>query len=104
MTLETTCFFYSNFRKLWETLSFSINFYQILASPPSSPSQDNSVITGLVPAMWLYEDTGEEVPALSVSSSGGLHVRGRDRSILRVALPSDCLGFQIGARGGSGWE
>lgn len=57
---------------------------------------DNSVITGLVPAMWLYEDTGEEVPAGSVSSTGGLHVRGRDRSILRVALPSDCLGFQIG--------
>lgn len=57
---------------------------------------DNSVITGLVPAMWLYEDSGEELAASAVSSSGGLHVRGRDRAILRVALPADCLGFQIG--------
>lgn len=58
---------------------------------------DNSVLTGLVPAMWLYEDTGEEVPSTtSLSSTGGLHVRGRDRSVLRVPLPSDCLGFQIG--------
>lgn len=54
-------------------------------------------MTGLVPAMWLYEDTGEEVPRGAVSRTGGLHVRGRDRSILRVALPGDCLGFQIGA-------
>eukprot|EP00438_Fugacium_kawagutii_P018161 Skav206361 [mRNA] locus=scaffold3448:311571:317329:- [translate_table: standard] len=59
----------------------------------SSVSQDNSVVTGLVPAMWLR---GEPVEGGAASSSGGLHVRGRDRSILRVALPSDCLGFQIG--------
>jgi len=37
------------------------------------------------------------VPRGAVSRTGGLHVRGRDRSILRVALPGDCLGFQIGA-------
>ena len=50
--------------------------------------------------MWLYEDTGEEVPSTtSLSSTGGLHVRGRDRSVLRVPLPSDCLGFQIGPEG-----
>ncbi|CAE7735966.1 unnamed protein product [Symbiodinium sp. CCMP2592] len=72
-------------------------------SPSSSPDDawcgwhnDNSVITGLVPALWLYEESGEEVASSQVSSSGGLYVRARDRSVLRVALPSDCLGFQIG--------
>ncbi|CAJ1356301.1 unnamed protein product [Effrenium voratum] len=57
---------------------------------------DNSVITGLVPALWLYEDTGEEAPASAVSGSGGLYIQGRDRSVIRVSLPPDCLGFQIG--------
>eukprot|EP00440_Ansanella_granifera_P026403 gb/GFBE01028681.1/.p1 GENE.gb/GFBE01028681.1/~~gb/GFBE01028681.1/.p1 ORF type:complete len:392 (+),score=88.81 gb/GFBE01028681.1/:1-1176(+) len=57
---------------------------------------DNSVITGLVPAMWLDETTGKEVQASEVSTSGGLYVRARDRSVLKVSLPADCVGFQIG--------
>lgn len=55
---------------------------------------DNSVITALVPAIWLDEETGEEVqPA---SSSGGLFIKSRSGEIVRVSIPSDCLAFQIG--------
>ena len=48
---------------------------------------DNSVITGLVPAMWLYEDSGEEVAASAVSSTGGLHVRGHPKGGAACGLP-----------------
>eukprot|EP00931_Biecheleriopsis_adriatica_P050262 TRINITY_DN29091_c0_g1_i1.p1 TRINITY_DN29091_c0_g1~~TRINITY_DN29091_c0_g1_i1.p1 ORF type:complete len:385 (-),score=74.12 TRINITY_DN29091_c0_g1_i1:58-1191(-) len=72
-------------------------------SPGASPDDawcgwhnDNSIITGLVPAMWMFEETGEEASGSQVSGSGGLHVRARDRSVLRVSVPTDCVAFQIG--------
>jgi len=55
---------------------------------------DNSVITGLVPGMWLNEETGEETDV--ASSSSGLRVCGRDGAVVQVRLPGDCLGLQIG--------
>jgi isopenicillin N synthase-like dioxygenase len=54
---------------------------------------DNSTITGLVPAMWFNDLTGEEAPA---SKTAGLFVKGRHGEIERVRMPIDCLGFQIG--------
>eukprot|EP00928_Gymnodinium_smaydae_P005965 TRINITY_DN12070_c0_g2_i1.p1 TRINITY_DN12070_c0_g2~~TRINITY_DN12070_c0_g2_i1.p1 ORF type:complete len:404 (+),score=84.26 TRINITY_DN12070_c0_g2_i1:72-1283(+) len=55
---------------------------------------DNSTITGLVPAMWINHETGEEM--LGVKSDGGLYVKSRTGVIQKVSFPSDCLGFQIG--------
>jgi len=54
---------------------------------------DNSTITGLVPAMWLDEETGSPV---SAPSGAGLYVEGRDGDQVQVKAPKDCLGFQIG--------
>jgi len=56
---------------------------------------DNSTITGLVPAMWIDESSGEELPSF-VTETAGLHVKGRDGQVQRVRLPGDCLGLQIG--------
>lgn len=55
---------------------------------------DNSVITGLVPAMWLNSETEDEVTG--VSSDAGLYVQSRSKTVQRVAVPPDCLLFQIG--------
>ncbi|CAE8630023.1 unnamed protein product [Polarella glacialis] len=55
---------------------------------------DNSVITALAPAIWMLEETGEQLPV--ACSTGGLYVRSRDRKVTRVSLPADCIGFQIG--------
>lgn len=70
---------------------------------PSTDSQwcgwhnDNSVLTALVPAMWLNERTGRPAPAAALTSTtGGLYVRGRSGTIRKVSLPPDCLGFQTG--------
>lgn len=57
---------------------------------------DNSVITGLVPALWMVENTGEELPSAPDGSDGGLYVRSRDRAVEKVTLPADCIGYQIG--------
>lgn len=56
---------------------------------------DNSVITGLVPAMFMNDSTGEELPDFC-SETAGLFVKSRNGSIMRVRLPADCLGLQIG--------
>lgn len=54
---------------------------------------DNSTITGLVPAMWLDEESGS--PA-SAPAGVGLFVEGRNGEQVAVKAPKDCLGFQIG--------
>uniref|UniRef100_A0A7S1KZS4 Non-haem dioxygenase N-terminal domain-containing protein n=1 Tax=Alexandrium catenella TaxID=2925 RepID=A0A7S1KZS4_ALECA len=56
---------------------------------------DNSSITGLVPAVWLDDATGEEA-GCPPSSEGGLYVQGRSGNVRKVAMPPDCLGFQVG--------
>jgi hypothetical protein len=59
---------------------------------------DNSTITGLVPAMWLDEESGEEVGngAFKAPTDAGLFVEGRNGEQVKVKIPTDCLGFQIG--------
>mmetsp|Transcript_22852 Transcript_22852/g.65966 ORF Transcript_22852/g.65966 Transcript_22852/m.65966 type:complete len:375 (+) Transcript_22852:45-1169(+) len=55
---------------------------------------DNSTISGLVPAMWLDEATGLPVAA---PSGAGLLVEGRNGDMVHIVAPGeDCLGFQIG--------
>lgn len=54
---------------------------------------DNSTITGLVPAMWLDEDSG--MPA-QAPEGAGLFVQGRGSEVIQVRVPEDCIGFQIG--------
>mmetsp|Transcript_69386 Transcript_69386/g.206688 ORF Transcript_69386/g.206688 Transcript_69386/m.206688 type:complete len:373 (+) Transcript_69386:102-1220(+) len=56
---------------------------------------DNSSITGLVPAMWLDDCTGEEA-AGPPSGDCGLYVQTRAGSVAKVSMPPDCLGFQVG--------
>jgi len=54
---------------------------------------DNSTITGLVPAMWLNEETGaSEKP----QPGAGLVVEGRNGEQVALKVPQDCLAFQIG--------
>jgi len=55
---------------------------------------DSSVITGLVPAMWLDDMTGDELQSLDTTA--GLYVQGRGGAIERVSVPKDVLLFQIG--------
>jgi len=54
---------------------------------------DNSTITGLVPAMWLEEESG--LPA-APQAGAGLFVEGRGGAQVPVPARKDCLGFQIG--------
>lgn len=56
---------------------------------------DNSSITGLVPAMWLDDATGEE-SGCPASSDSGLYVQTRAGDVRKISMPPDCLGFQIG--------
>jgi isopenicillin N synthase-like dioxygenase len=55
---------------------------------------DNSTITGLVPALWLEEETGS--PISTAPTGAGLFVEGRNGEQIEVRPPKDCLGFQIG--------
>eukprot|EP00444_Apocalathium_aciculiferum_P010472 CAMPEP_0183389346 /NCGR_PEP_ID=MMETSP0370-20130417/4874_1 /TAXON_ID=268820 /ORGANISM="Peridinium aciculiferum, Strain PAER-2" /LENGTH=368 /DNA_ID=CAMNT_0025568583 /DNA_START=24 /DNA_END=1130 /DNA_ORIENTATION=- len=54
---------------------------------------DNSTITGLVPALWLEEGTGKQT---TPRVGAGLFVEGRSGETIHVVSPPDCLGFQIG--------
>jgi len=54
---------------------------------------DNSTITGLVPALWFDEDSG--LPA-QAPEGAGLFVQGRGSEVTQVRVPADCIGFQIG--------
>jgi len=55
---------------------------------------DNSVITGLVQAMWLNDETHEEVEG--ICSEAGLHVCSRSGKVEKVSVPKGCLLFQVG--------
>ena len=54
---------------------------------------DNSTITGLVPALWLDEENGAPV---SAPPGAGLYVEGGDGEQIHISAPADALGFQIG--------
>lgn len=68
-------------------------------SPWCAWHNDCSTITGLVPALWMDERSGD--PA-KPSSTGGLLVEARNGEQVRVCFPNEesetglCLGFQIG--------
>ena len=64
---------------------------------------DNSTITGLMSPLLLNDDNGEEVdPTTLPDVGGGLHVVSRNSddsdelTELRVKIPRDCIGFQLG--------
>eukprot|EP00927_Polykrikos_kofoidii_P056255 TRINITY_DN50406_c0_g1_i1.p1 TRINITY_DN50406_c0_g1~~TRINITY_DN50406_c0_g1_i1.p1 ORF type:complete len:400 (+),score=55.47 TRINITY_DN50406_c0_g1_i1:116-1315(+) len=58
---------------------------------------DNSVMTVLVPGLWLFEDTGDEVPGeMLTGSSAGLIAKRTDGSSVRVQIRRDRLGLQLG--------
>lgn len=77
-----------------------LHYYAQDATEPDDDSlwcgwhNDNSVITGLVPALWLQEETGEETKP--VESTSGLYAKSRSGEVVRISIPADCLGFQIG--------
>merc|ERR1712054_499393 len=54
---------------------------------------DNSTITGLVPGLWLDEETGCSVPA---PEGAGLFVEGRNGEQVEVKTAKGCLAFQVG--------
>lgn len=60
---------------------------------------DNSCITGLLPALFLNEETGEDatVPAPRVGEPAtGLYIKSVQGELFRVVIPPGCAAFQIG--------
>jgi len=55
---------------------------------------DHSALTGLVPNMFMDVATEKEAP--NPDPDAGLYAKTRDGSIVRVRLPPDALGYQIG--------
>jgi len=55
---------------------------------------DHSALTGLVPNMFMDVATEKEVP--NPDPDAGLYAKTRDGTIVRVRLPPDALGYQIG--------
>lgn len=56
---------------------------------------DHGSLTALLPAMFFAEPSGEAL-AGAPDAVAGLYVRTRRGTTVRVALPADCLAFQIG--------
>lgn len=55
---------------------------------------DHGSLTALTPAMYFDAATGAEVPC--PDPAAGLYIRSRSGATVRVAIPPDCLAFQIG--------
>jgi len=56
---------------------------------------DHGSLTGLVPAMYLTDQEGKELPT-SPDPKAGLYIQSRAKELVKGNLPSDCMGFQIG--------
>jgi hypothetical protein len=59
---------------------------------------DHGSLTGLVPAMY-HDESNEGAAVPCPDPQAGLYIRTRQGGLVRVALPSDHLGFQIGETG-----
>ena len=55
---------------------------------------DHGSLTGLTPAMYFDKD-GNEIPSCP-DPKAGLYIRTRQGRTVRVAVPSDCIAYQIG--------
>jgi hypothetical protein len=60
--------------------------------------KDHSVLTGLCSALFLKtpKDGGEPSVVTSPSPISGLYIRNRGGELTKVAIPVDCLAFQVG--------
>jgi isopenicillin N synthase-like dioxygenase len=63
--------------------------------------RDHGSLTGLVTGMYLTEATetcGQDPMQLSAppNPKAGLYIQARSKELIKIDLPSDCLGFQIG--------
>lgn len=60
--------------------------------------KDHSVITGLCSALFLKtpREGGEPTAVASPSPISGLYIRNRGGDLVKVAIPADCLAFQVG--------
>jgi isopenicillin N synthase-like dioxygenase len=61
--------------------------------------RDHGSLTGLVPAMYLTEATKTQEPmqlSAPPNPKAGLYIQSRSKELIKVDLPIDCLGFQIG--------
>ncbi len=54
---------------------------------------DHGSLTGLTPAMY-FDAEGREIPC--PDPAAGLYIRSRQGDTVRVAIPSDCIAYQIG--------
>jgi len=55
---------------------------------------DHGSLTGLTPAMFLNEDTGDEVQ--NTDANAGLYIMSRASECIKVGIPADHIAFQIG--------
>jgi isopenicillin N synthase-like dioxygenase len=55
---------------------------------------DHGLLTGLVPGMYIDTTTGQ--PVACTDNSAGLYIQTRAGSVVKVTLPSNACGFQIG--------
>ena len=57
---------------------------------------DHGSLTGLTSAMYLTPRGEQLPPADTTVGQGGLYVRTRRGSVVRVTIPADCVAFQLG--------
>ena len=59
--------------------------------------RDHGSLTGLVPAMYLSEQETTQQPLSGPPNpTTGLYIQSRSQDLIKVDLPLDCIGFQIG--------
>lgn len=56
---------------------------------------DHSCLTGLTSAMFIDENSHTEVGC--PDGDAGLYIKSRNESVVKVAIPKDCLAFQTGS-------
>lgn len=56
---------------------------------------DHGALTGLVPAMYLAESEQKQL-SNPPDPKAGLYIQSRKKELVKISLPSDCIGFQIG--------
>ncbi|CAB9527353.1 Conserved hypothetical protein [Seminavis robusta] len=57
---------------------------------------DHGSLTGLVPAMYLSTQKPQKQLPAAPDSNAGLYIHSRSNEVVKVSLPTDCIGYQIG--------
>ncbi|TIA93212.1 hypothetical protein E3P81_01036 [Wallemia ichthyophaga] len=57
---------------------------------------DHSLITGLVSAMYMFEEGDKHTPIANPHERSGLYIRNRANNVVKVTIPENALAFQTG--------